>query len=70
MQESEVILLNNLSPADYDQLVEESVRYALLSLPFTVDRMNIPNEAQRALNIAKGKIAESFIAVFLQRQPH
>ena len=57
MRENEVIKVQIASDI-YKRIVRSAVDYAILSLPFTIDRMKIPNEAQRALNIAKGKIAE------------
>ena len=64
MQENEVIIVDGISNNDYDMLIEACVRYAIISLPFTVDRMSIPDEKQRALNIAKGKVAEALFTFF------
>ncbi len=57
MRENEVIIVK-IADDIYKRIVRSAVDYAILSLPFTIDRMKIPNEEQRALNIAKGKIAE------------
>ncbi len=64
MSESEIIIVDGIPPDEYDQLINECVRYSIISLPFTVDRMSIPNEKQRALNIAKGKVAEALFKFF------
>lgn len=64
MNESEVIIVDGIPTEVYDSLIEECVKYAIISLPFTVDRMKIPDEKQRALNIAKGKIAEELFNFF------
>lgn len=64
MQESEVIIVDGICSDDYDAMVESSVRYAIISMPFTVDRMHITEQKQRVLNIAKGKIAESLFKYF------
>ena len=64
MRESEVIIVDGIPAVEYDQLINECVKYSIISLPFTVDRMSIPNEKQRALNIAKGKVAESLFKFF------
>ncbi len=64
MSESELIIVDGIPAVEYDQLINECVRYSIISLPFTVDRMSIPNEKQRALNIAKGKVAESLFKFF------
>ena len=64
MRESEVIIVDGIPTHLYDSLLDKCVRYALISLPFTVDRMAIPDEKQRALNIAKGKIAEELFKCY------
>jgi hypothetical protein len=64
MQENEVIIVDQIEDEKYHSLVKKSVEYAIISLPFTVDRMRIPNENRRALNIAKGKVAESLFQHF------
>lgn len=64
MNESEVIVVDSIPDAIYDSIVMKSVKYAIISLPFTVDRMSIPNEPRRAVNIAKGKLAEGLFNFF------
>lgn len=64
MTKNEIIIVDGISDEDYNDIVNEGVKYAILSLPFTVDRMRIPNSVQRALNIAKGKIAEGLFRKF------
>ena len=64
MNEDEVIIVDTIPEDEYLALVEESVKYAIISLPFTIDRMRIPNEKQRALNIAKGKLSEELFKFF------
>ena len=64
MTESEVIIVDAIPDIIYDSLIEECIKYAIISLPFTVDRMAIPDLTQRALNIAKGKIAEKLFKLF------
>jgi len=67
MKENEVIIVDDIIDAEYDFLIESCIKYAIISLPFTVDRMAIPDERQRALNIAKGKIAESLFQFFCKK---
>jgi hypothetical protein len=67
VNENEVIIVDGIPGGEYDKLIEESVKYAIISLPFTVDRMKIPNEKQRTLNIAKGKVAEALFEYFCQK---
>lgn len=67
MQENEVIIVDNINSRDFNAIIASCVKYAIISLPFTVDRMSIPHENRRALNIAKGKIAESLFRYFCER---
>jgi len=64
MSESEVIIVDSIPEDVYFSLIEKCVRYAVVSLPFTVDRMKIGDETQRIRNIAKGKIAEMLFQCF------
>ena len=64
MNENEIIIVNGIPAQEYDAIIGRCINYSIVSLPFTVDRMRIPNEVQRALNIAKGKIAESLFMHF------
>ena len=64
MTENEVIVVDSIPQATYDSLIRECVEYSIISLPFTVDRMSIPDDKRRALNIAKGKIAEHLFKYF------
>ena len=64
MDENEVIILDGVPPAEYDVLLKACVNYALLSLPFTMNRMDIESIRQRVLNITKGKIAEALFWYF------
>ena len=58
MKESDIIIVDKIRTNEYDEIVNSAVKYSIISLPFTIDRMRIRNEKRRALNIAKGKIAE------------
>ena len=64
MQESEVIIINGLPENIYRQIVEKALRYAVLSLPFTFNRMGIEDAAQKIVNIAKGITAEYIFRFF------
>ena len=48
----------------YDRLMAESVRYAIISLPYTINRMNLIDIQSRIANIAKGKISEKIFLHF------
>ncbi|MCS6782948.1 MAG: hypothetical protein RMI89_03525 [Gloeomargarita sp. SKYBB_i_bin120] len=56
-----------LEPDVYSQICRSAVHYALLSLPFTTNRMQINDLQQRVVNIAKGKIAEGMVREFCRR---
>lgn len=64
MTENEVIIVDGFTENEYNSLIVDCVKYAILSLPFTVNRMSISDENQRILNIAKGKIAEALFQLF------
>ena len=48
----------------YDRLMAESVRYAIISLLYTINRMNLIDIQSRITNIAKGKISEKIFLHF------
>ncbi len=58
MNADEIIIADNITDEGFDKIVRRALAYALISLPFTVDRMRIPQEERRVWNIAKGKVAE------------
>lgn len=62
MTEAEVICLENIPTSDYNRMVIQAIRYALLSKPFTIKRVEGLPVADRILNIFKGKLAEQLFA--------
>ena len=48
----------------YDRLVSTSVQYAVISLPYTINRMDLRDPISRITNIAKGKISEKLFIHF------
>ncbi len=58
MNEDEIIVVDHVPQDVYLTFVQGAVRYAVLSLPFTVNRMDIREIERRVFNIAKGKLAE------------
>ena len=64
MKEEEIILVDGIPRESFRAIVEESLRYAIISLPFTVDRMELHSLKSRIFNIAKGKIAEAMFLTF------
>jgi len=61
---SHPIIRVQLENSIYDRLVEESIRYALISLPYTINRMKLKQVESRVLNIAKGKLSEELFYTF------
>lgn len=51
----------------YDRLVTDSIKYALLSLPYTINRMKLRDIRSRITNIAKGKISEKIFLHFCEQ---
>ena len=64
MFENEVIVVNRIPHSEYRIIVVHALEYAILSIPFTYDRMEIPDLQRKILNIAKGKIAEGLFQYF------
>jgi len=64
MKESEIIIVDGISEEQYYDIVEDSVKYAIISAPFTYNRMHKEKITQQILNIAKGKIAEGLFLTF------
>lgn len=64
MNENEVIIVDQLPNKEYDSLIENCIRYALISKPFTIRRIRNQLLKQAILNIFKGKIAESLFQFF------
>jgi len=58
----------------YDRLVSTSVEYAVISFPYTINRMDLRDPISRITNIAKGKISENYLfisvmlTIFLSKQ--
>ncbi len=64
MQESEIIIVNGIPGKNYYQIAISAVKYAIISLPFTIDRMSLGSRNEQIVNIAKGKIAEGVLEFF------
>ncbi len=48
----------------YNRFIVDSVRYAIISLPYTINRMSLRDIQSRITNIAKGKISEKLFLHF------
>jgi hypothetical protein len=52
----------------FRKVIDDALSYALLSFPYTVNRMRLGNLHQRITNIAKGKIAEGLLQSFAEER--
>jgi len=50
----------------YNRLVKDAVEYAIISLPYTINRMKLRDLTSRITNIAKGKISEMIFTTFCE----
>jgi len=57
MESNEIIQIQ-LPDKQFDTAIYDSLEYAILSIPFTINRMEIQNLSTRIINIAKGKLSE------------
>ena len=63
---SDQVIFNKIEDSSlYDQLLAQAIDYAILSIPFTFDRMGIRDLKKKIINIAKGKFAENLFFHFL-----
>lgn len=63
-----VITVDDLPERIEDSIVNKSINYALISISYTYNRMDLDLLAQRIQNITKGKIAEHIFQYFLTQQ--
>ncbi len=66
MKKNEVIIVNNIPGNTYFQIALDAVKYAIISIPFTIDRMRLRNRNLQIFNIAKGKLAEGLFKFFCE----
>lgn len=64
MEAADVITYQASSTDALKQALSKSLDYALLSFPFTVNRMNLRNPKSRISNILKGKLAEALLELY------
>ncbi|MCF8298488.1 MAG: hypothetical protein K9J13_13150 [Saprospiraceae bacterium] len=67
LTEKEIIIFNDIETTQYEKIIESSLKYAIISIPFTINRMDIGNIEQRIINITKGKIAEALFKEYCKR---
>ncbi len=66
MQETEVIIVNGIDKNTYLNICRKAVEYAVISIPFTYNRMGIRGLKRKISNIAKGKLAEGLFFYFCE----
>ena len=66
MKESEIVIFDDIPSQVYYSIIKDAVMYAIISLPFTVNRMSIKSLDTRIENIAKGKIAEKLFKYYCE----
>ena len=64
MQSKEIIRYTISNETIKNRVVREAIDYALLSIPFTFDRLGNRNLTKNITNIAKGKFAENYFYDF------
>lgn len=64
MEPNEIIVVDGIPNNAYDSLIDDCIKYALISKPFTIRRIDKQTLEMAILNIFKGKIAESLFQYF------
>lgn len=64
MNSNDVITFKITDTNIQDKLIRKAIDYAIISIPFTYDRLGNRNLTKNILNIAKGKIAENYFYNF------
>jgi hypothetical protein len=68
MQYHEAIIIKAINPSLFQALALKAIRYAMISVPFTYNRMEKSNMLPRIENIFKGKLAEEIFYYYCQSQ--
>ncbi len=66
MQETEVIIVDGIAQDTYLDICRKAVEYAIISIPFTYNRIGIKGLKRKIANIAKGKLAENLFFYFCE----
>lgn len=66
MKESEVIIVDSVPTDKYITMIKDAVNYAIISIPFTFNRIGLGDSVKRIKNIAKGKISELLLKFFCE----
>jgi len=65
MLAKDIIIIDKLPERIEERIVTKAINYALISIPFTYNRMELSKLANRIQNITKGKIAELIFQHFM-----
>ena len=60
MNSEEIIFYKISEVEEQKRIMNTAIDYAILSIPFTLDRLGNRNLTKNILNIAKGKFAENY----------
>jgi hypothetical protein len=63
-----VIVIDDLEEREERSIVNKSINYALISISYTYNRMDLDKLGNRIQNITKGKIAEYIFQHYLIKQ--
>jgi hypothetical protein len=66
MNQEEIIFFKVDNTKIQYQLIKEAIDYALLSIPFTFDRLGNRNLMKNIINITKGKFAENYFFLYCE----
>ena len=66
MTENEIIIVDSVPEKEYLRILHRALDYALISIPFTIDRMSLKNLEKQIINIAKGRLAEGLLWFFFK----
>lgn len=67
MSQEEVIIFKNVGAQEYQTFANQAIKYALISVAFTYNRMDKSKLSARINNITKGKIAEFLFYEFCRQ---
>jgi len=59
MESRDLIITDVISESIYEDLLSEAINYAIISIPFTFNRLSTSDLKKKITNIAKGKFAEN-----------
>lgn len=66
MTENEIIIVDSIPEKEYLRIFQRALDYAIISIPFTIDRMALKNPERQIINITKGKLAEGLLWFFFK----